>query len=518
MKKRAAWFVNTACFWAVIVLILVPPFFYGIKEMIAHYEFFADDDPSIALISNRHRVIHYINTKLPDEGLIYTDRRSDISLYSSRKIVDHLDPRLMGFYQTDDPEIGKSLLWDLNIRYLFISETYSFTVHNSVMESIIGDPRNAELLMDAGGNRLFKLHLSDAAPAYDSIPMRNSKFEQYYQNGMPVQWGSGELMQKGACSVYRDSYTDKSIFQINTQGEVFCNGDSDYWEAAEAIPVRGGGRFSLRTMLSGKGLIRISVIEFNRFGASLDSPKTLLIGRLPAKEKSLAVQFAVSHQTRSFKILYRISGNSQSFARFSEVSLSGDSPAVYDKERESGWVLYRKVALNQFAPDVDAYSFHLAQADCRYLEQYTNLDAAKKVNIWPTEGPYRELTKVDKLKIYAEQLLWKTTEKRIFTLASFPTKKNIYRLRMRISGSGKVGVSILALLDDDRDRITITRIGVIDCPAGAKVFQQEFQLPPNVSHIEPMLTMEKYAPADTLCVSDMVIEKLAGTAERAGED
>ena len=106
----------------------------------------------------KYKVLQYIKDKVPPTALCLVFRQAEVAYYTGKKFIRHLDPRLIGFYELHDKNKAYHFLINLGIDYIYTVSYMLPTYYNSQIYHITADPRLCELLIEAGGYRLFKLY------------------------------------------------------------------------------------------------------------------------------------------------------------------------------------------------------------------------------------------------------------------------------------------------------------------------------------------------------------------------
>jgi hypothetical protein len=103
-----------------------------------------------------YRAAAFLQTHTPPQATVLSLKPADM-YYAGRRMVSYLDPRLLAFYRTEDPEAAYRRLLDLGIRFVH-SPDYSLPpMYNSALQEILARPDLSHLLYSQGGFQIYEL-------------------------------------------------------------------------------------------------------------------------------------------------------------------------------------------------------------------------------------------------------------------------------------------------------------------------------------------------------------------------
>lgn len=105
-------------------------------------------------------ILHYIKEKTEQDAIFLLFRNAEFPLYTKRKHITYLDPRMVNVYQSENETTLYTRLKDLNISYIYVPPYPNAVRSNTLFSTFLNNPAYTTLLMESHGYRLYKIKTS----------------------------------------------------------------------------------------------------------------------------------------------------------------------------------------------------------------------------------------------------------------------------------------------------------------------------------------------------------------------
>ncbi len=227
--------------------------------------------------------VFWMRNNLPQDALVLSLRPADM-YYSQRKMLSFLDERLLSVYQEASADRAASLLRELGVSYIHVPDYGVPATYNSVLDSVIENPRLTRLVHSNGGTRIFELlFVEDERPVASVFSSRRfSPSDEPWTVYRQLNIGGRKAMSilgLGGDSLPTDGrssppfslpvfHRDFSTVLANGRGSPMSDGRLD-----SLLKIQAGQEYRVRFDLQGRGLVRLWVMQLDAQGKILaDSP------------------------------------------------------------------------------------------------------------------------------------------------------------------------------------------------------------------------------------------------------
>ena len=104
-----------------------------------------------------YRLIDYVEHHVPKDAVILTFRKSEIGYYGKRKLLCHIDPRMVSIYRQSTAELVINALRLEGVDYILVPREDLAEIVNSHFAQIIADRKLTEVIFSFAGWELLLL-------------------------------------------------------------------------------------------------------------------------------------------------------------------------------------------------------------------------------------------------------------------------------------------------------------------------------------------------------------------------
>jgi len=241
-------------------------------------------------------------------AVIYATQPANM-FYSARKMVSYLDPRLLNFYLSTNPQEGMKILKRLGITHIYITD-YSLPIfYNSQLMNIVANPSVTKLIYSSGGSQIYLLDYSKSNFQWGKQDSNSEfiwiKHKQYRllgkKGGFVINTEPVELKPQEVSI----SQLPFNLFQRNFSTLIASEKNTNI--------IHGGSEYVIELSLTGKGFLSFYVTQFDKFGNALKDKKH------PSSYSNLIGNLVLENDAKPHKFLRRIKTLSNTY--FIEISI-----------------------------------------------------------------------------------------------------------------------------------------------------------------------------------------------------
>lgn len=241
----------------------------------------------------------WVDTNLPGNAVILAMRPADL-LYSGRRMISYLDPRLLAVYEASKSGEALRILRDLGVTHVQFPDYYMPPIYNSVVEQLLADPSSTSLIHDSMGHQIYAL-LPETFAVSSANQIDFVDWERVQGTDIPTfrRWAGLDLLGSkyvvGSTSVGESPFgLFERSFKTVVTSEFVDKGSAphDQW----LLKMKIGGHGSFRVWVNIEGFRSVRVAD-------------LFLGdRKP--NHVLARRFSIPADRRRFSIVIEHFGNS----------------------------------------------------------------------------------------------------------------------------------------------------------------------------------------------------------------
>ncbi len=245
------------------------------------------------------QAMNFLRLNTPENSLVLSTQPANM-LYSGRKMVSYLDPRLVAFYLANNPENALALLKKMGITHVHLAD-YSLPVfYNSQLMNILADPKLSTLLYSSNGSQIYSLANSGLVDKKTTdISPGISPWIRYRQYKMLGKKGGTEAIENAkevGSQEILESTSPFSLFQRNFSTVLLSAILINNNKTAPAITVNGGSEYIINFTLSGQGTLDFSIMQFDKNGDAIrdnnfNSAYKISLGNLVLSDSTKQVSF-----------------------------------------------------------------------------------------------------------------------------------------------------------------------------------------------------------------------------------
>lgn len=269
-------------------------------------------------------IIEGANQYLSDQSVTIVFRQSDFGYYGRSRLIDHNDMRLAPAFQAPTSEAAWDLLRALGVTHLFLPPYHPPTVYNTIIASLLGDPRFTTLLYSVNGYRLYELNEAIRHPARIPLPSEAIQFEpDAWSDIAPREWLNVPLetvlVLTGASARPAAVHATNPIARIESlyrHGATIGTAASEPASSGDADPasisknrfvVMPGGWYELCLTVQGSGVVSMMVYEYDTTEADYPDRSILLDQAvLTGGRRTLRGQFVSDKKTMRSRIVVEL--------------------------------------------------------------------------------------------------------------------------------------------------------------------------------------------------------------------
>lgn len=316
----------------IILTMLTPIYVFFIHRLsIFNFSFLTIIDNAETKLTNSeftyYRLLEYIRENIPKDDLFLVFRQNNFAYYLDRKLIRHLDPRLIPFYKIKDKQQAYNFLVSLGIKYI-ITVPYSLpTYYNSQISSIVSDPSLSELLYEtANGYRLYKIYPPKNKVTVTTI--KTPSLNEFHIRSCFSVWGPFSICsykKPGITTVGNTTFLEMTNYSRFDKKYLFFSGTPITVKPRKTLyssMLDSDTVYHLKAIVKGKGLVRVLLYQYTL----LESKKKILTKVLwegvlenPEHFKIIESQFMTAPFINSYRIVVELSG--RGFLLFKAFSL-----------------------------------------------------------------------------------------------------------------------------------------------------------------------------------------------------
>jgi hypothetical protein len=99
---------------------------------------------------------YFLRDHAPEQAIVLSLKAADM-FYAKRKMVSHLDPRLLKFYASPTPQAARDELAKLGVSFVHVPSYAMPTFYNSPLKQILADPAQASLRFENNDGQIYEL-------------------------------------------------------------------------------------------------------------------------------------------------------------------------------------------------------------------------------------------------------------------------------------------------------------------------------------------------------------------------
>ena len=218
------------------------------------------------------RASRWMARDLPKDALVLSMRPADM-YYANRKMISHLDPRMVPIYREKDPRAALAQMQALGLTHIHMTDYGLPVSYRTALGSVINAPEMASLIHASGGTQVYRLGDSGKRVAKQTFitPTANS----WTRWSEPLLPGLGVITRalgfRGTVSNDIPPSDERSWLPLfHRDFSTFLATGRDYPMVGKygkaMIPVEAGAEYRLRMSLQGRALVRIWLAQFDREG------------------------------------------------------------------------------------------------------------------------------------------------------------------------------------------------------------------------------------------------------------
>ncbi|MEC5129362.1 hypothetical protein VSU19_21555 [Verrucomicrobiales bacterium BCK34] len=217
----------------------------GISELLQSHD--------LKLLSRpEYEAIDYLRDETAEDEVVFTMKPSDM-YYSRRRMLSYLDPEMISFYETEDPNDALGWLLEHNISLIHLPPYGLPPFYNSVLLELVGDPSLSELVFSSGGSQVYRLRKERKETLVSSA---DDELAGDWKRRANLVIGGRKAL--AGVSTGETSLTLGEVSRGGMIGGLFHRDASVFLESPWR---RGEGECGVRLELKGRGMVRIWIEE-----------------------------------------------------------------------------------------------------------------------------------------------------------------------------------------------------------------------------------------------------------------
>lgn len=203
----------------------------------------------------------YLNQHTLDTSIVLSLRPADM-YYVKRRMISYLDPRLISFYREKDKNVAVSILKDLGISYVYLTDYALPSFYNSILQEILMDKDLATLEFDMKGYQVYALK-----------PSKQQVTETYNMINDEAAWTKKcQLVIGGRKAIkYVDLYLSEEKIDLTKISQPCLDTPlfhRDYITLllSKGMEVTPGQEYGLNVGLEGDGYIQFWLVYYDKHG------------------------------------------------------------------------------------------------------------------------------------------------------------------------------------------------------------------------------------------------------------
>lgn len=218
------------------------------------------------------RASRWMARDVPKDALVLSMRPADM-YYANRKMISHLDPRMVPIYREKNPRAALAQMLALGLTHIQMTDYGLPVSYRTALGTVINSPEMASLVHASGGTQIYRLGDSGKRVATQSaITLGDNSWTRWSEPRLPgFAVVTRALGFRGTFSDEIPPSDERSWLPLfNRDFSTFLATGRDFPMVGEygkaMIPVEAGAEYRLTMSLQGRALVRLWLAQFDREG------------------------------------------------------------------------------------------------------------------------------------------------------------------------------------------------------------------------------------------------------------